>query len=244
MAANPMTQFEVYRIGPEIKVGTFDISFTNASLFMVVSSLAILAIFNLGSKKNSLLPNKLQLMSELSYTFVAKMIADTAGSKARPYFSFIFSLFMFVLFCNMFGMIPYTFTVTSHIIVTFVLASFIFIGVTIIGFIKHGFGYLKLFIPSGVPVVLLPLIVVIEIISYLSRPISLSVRLFANMMAGHTMMKVFGGFVISLGIVGGWLPLSFSVALTGLEILVAFLQAYVFAILTCIYLNDALNLHH
>ena len=141
-------------------------------------------------------------------------------------------------------MIPYSFTVTSHIIITMLLALVIFIGVTIIGFIKHGFGYLKLFVPSGVPVVLLPLIVVIEIISYLSRPVSLSVRLFANMMAGHTMMKVFGGFVVSLGILGGWLPLSFSVALTGLEILVAFLQAYVFAILTCIYLNDALNLHH
>ena len=241
MAANPMTQFEVYRIGPEIKVGAFDISFTNASLFMVVSSLAILIIFNLGSKKYSLLPNKLQLLAELSFTFVSKMIADTAGSKARPYFAFIFSLFMFVLFCNMFGMIPYTFTVTSHIIVTFMLAAFIFIGVTIVGFIKHGLGYLKLFVPSGVPAVLLPLIVVIEIISYLSRPVSLSVRLFANMMAGHTMLKVFGGFVISLGLLGGWLPLSFSVALTGLEILVAFLQAYVFAILTCIYLNDALN---
>ena len=244
MAANPMTQFEVYRIGPEIKVGTFDISFTNASLFMIISSLAILLVFNLGSTKKTVIPSKIQLLAELSYSFVAKMIGDTAGSKARPYFAFIFSLFMFVLFCNMFGMIPYTFTVTSHIIVTFVLASFIFIGVTVIGFIKHGFGYLKLFVPSGVPVILLPLIVVIEIISYLSRPISLSVRLFANMMAGHTMMKVFGGFVISLGIVGGWLPLSFSVALTGLEILVAFLQAYVFAILTCIYLNDALNLHH
>ena len=172
------------------------------------------------------------------------MISDTAGSRAKPYFGFIFSLVMCVLFCNMFGMIPYAFTVTSHIIVTFILASFIFVGVTIIGFMKHGFGYLKLFVPSGVPAVLLPLIVVIEVISYLSRPVSLSVRLFANMMAGHTMMKVFGGFVISLGIVGGWLPLSFSVALTGLEILVAFLQAYVFAILTCIYLNDALNLHH
>ena len=244
MAANPMTQFEVYRIGPEIKIGAFDISFTNASLFMVVSSLAILIIFNLGSKKNSMLPSKIQLLAELSYIFVSKMISDTAGSKAKPYFAFIFSLFMFVLFCNMFGMIPYTFTVTSHIIVTFVLASFIFIAVTIIGFLQHGLGYLKLFVPSGVPIVLLPLIVVIEIISYLSRPVSLSVRLFANMMAGHTMMKVFGGFVISLGIVGGWLPLSFSVALTGLEILVAFLQAYVFAILTCIYLNDALNLHH
>ena len=244
MAANPMTQFNVYRIGPEIKLGAFDISFTNASLFMIISSLAILIIFNIGSKRNSLLPNKIQLLAELSYTFVSKMISDTAGSKAKPYFAFIFSLFMFVLFCNMFGMIPYTFTVTSHIIVTFVLASFIFIGVTIVGFAKHGFGYLKLFVPSGVPAILLPLIVVIEVISYLSRPVSLSVRLFANMMAGHTMMKVFGGFVISLGIVGGWLPLSFSVALTGLEILVAFLQAYVFAILTCIYLNDALNLHH
>ncbi|MDA9961050.1 F0F1 ATP synthase subunit A [Candidatus Pelagibacter sp.] len=244
MAANPMTQFNVYRIGPEIKLGAFDISFTNASLFMIISSFAILIIFNIGSKKNSLLPNKIQLLAELSYTFVSKMISDTAGLKAKPYFAFIFSLFMFVLFCNMFGMIPYTFTVTSHIIVTFVLASFIFIGVTIVGFAKHGFGYLKLFVPSGVPAILLPLIVVIEVISYLSRPVSLSVRLFANMMAGHTMMKVFGGFVISLGIVGGWLPLSFSVALTGLEILVAFLQAYVFAILTCIYLNDALNLHH
>ena len=243
MAANPMYQFNVYRIGPEIKISNVDISFTNASLFMVISSLAILIIFNLGTKRSNV-PNKIQLLSELSYSFIAKMISDTAGSKAKPYFSFIFSLFMFVLFCNMFGMIPYSFTVTSHIIVTFVLASFIFIGVTVIGFIKHGLGYLKLFVPSGVPMVLLPLIVVIEIISYLSRPISLSVRLFANMMAGHTMMKVFGGFVVSLGIVGGWLPLSFSVALTGLEILVAFLQAYVFAILTCIYLNDALNLHH
>ena len=244
MAANPMSQFDVYRIGPEIKIGSFDISFTNSSLFMIVSSLTILFIFNLGSKKNSLIPNKIQLLAELSYSFISKMISDTVGSKGKPYFPIIFSLFMFVLFCNMFGMMPYAFTVTSHIIVTFALALFVFLGVTIIGFIKHGFGYLKLFVPSGVPIILLPLIVVIEVISYLSRPMSLSVRLFANMMAGHTMMKVFGGFVISLGVVGGWLPLSFSVALTGLEILVAFLQAYVSAILTCIYLNDALNLHH
>ena len=244
MAANPMSQFDVYRIGPEIKIGVFDISFTNASLFMILSTVSILLVFNLGSKKNSLLPNKLQLLAELSYTFVSKMISDTAGSKAKPYFAFIFSLFMFVLFCNMIGMLPYAFTVTSHIIVTLVMALFIFISVTIIGFIKHGFKYLNIFVPKGVPIVLLPLITIIEIISYSSRPVSLSVRLFANMMAGHTMLKVFGGFVISLGLLGGWLPLSFSVALTGLEILVAFLQAYVFAILTCIYLNDALNLHH
>ena len=215
MAANPMTQFNVYRIGPEIKVGEIDISFTNASLFMVISVIVILLIFNLGAKKNSIIPSKLQLLGELSYSFISKMISDTAGSKAKPYFSFIFSLFMFVLFCNMLGMIPYTFTVTSHIIVTFVLAAFIFIGVTIIGFIKHGLGYLKLFVPGGVPMVLLPLIVIIEIISYLSRPISLSVRLFANMMAGHTMMKVFGSFVISLGFVGDGFHLAFRLHLQG-----------------------------
>ncbi len=244
MAANPMHQFQVYRIGPEIKFGTVDLSFTNASLFMLLSAVSICLFLYFGSKQKRIIPGRLQLISEIFYNFIAKMISDTAGSKAKPYFPFIFTLFMFVLLCNMIGMLPYSFTVTSHIIVTLVMALFIFVAVTIIGFIKHGFKYLKIFVPQGVPVVLLPLITIIEIISYLSRPVSLSVRLFANMMAGHTMLKVFGSFVISLGLLGGWLPLSFSVALTGLEILVAFLQAYVFAILTCIYLNDALNLHH
>jgi F-type H+-transporting ATPase subunit a len=244
MALNPMHQFEIYKIGPEINLGNINLSFTNSSLFMTISGILILSLLFLGTKKKSLIPSKVQLVTEISYTFVAKMINDTAGSNAKSFFPFIFTLFMFVLFCNMVGMLPYSFTVTSHIIVTFVLAAVVFIGITVIGFIKHGFKYLELFVPKGVPIVLLPLIVVIEIISYLSRPVSLSVRLFANMMAGHTMLKVFGGFVISLGLLGGWLPLSFSVALTGLEILVAFLQAYVFAILTCIYLNDALNLHH
>ena len=244
MATNPMHQFEVYRIGPEIVLGSVNFSFKNSSLFMVLSAATILFLLFISTKKKLLIPTKMQLISEMSYTFVAKMINDTAGSKAKPFFPFIFTLFMFVLFCNMIGMLPYSFTVTSHIIITFILAAIIFIGVTILGFVKHGIRYLELFVPKGVPIVLLPLIVVIEIISYLSRPVSLSVRLFANMMAGHTMLKVFGGFVVSLGLLGGWLPLGFSVALTGLEILVAFLQAYVFAILTCIYLNDALNLHH
>ncbi len=244
MASNPMQQFTVHKIGPEIKIAGIDLSFTNASMFMVISASIIILLLYLGSKDKSIIPSKLQLIAEMFYAFVAKMISDTAGSKAKPYFPFIFSLFMFVLFCNMVGMLPYSFTVTSHIIVTLIMALFIFVAVTIIGFIKHGFKYLSIFVPSGVPAVLLPLITIIEIISYLSRPVSLSVRLFANMMAGHTMLKVFGGFVVSLGVLGGWLPLSFSVALTGLEILVAFLQAYVFAILTCIYLNDALNLHH
>ena len=244
MVINPMHQFEIYRIGPEINIGPANLSFTNASLFMAISSITILFLLFIGTKKKLLIPSKLQLVTEMSYTFIAKMINNTAGSNAKAFFPFIFTLFMFVLFCNMVGMLPYSFTVTSHIIVTFALAASIFIGVTIIGFIKHGIKYLELFIPKGVPFYILPLIVVIEIISYLSRPVSLSVRLFANMMAGHTMLKVFGGFVISLGLLGGWLPLGFSVALTGLEILIAFLQAYVFAILTCIYLNDALNLHH
>jgi F-type H+-transporting ATPase subunit a len=151
---------------------------------------------------------------------------------------------MFILFGNVLGMFPFTFTFTSHIIVTFALAAVVFIGVTVIGFVRHGATFLKLFVPSGVPPFLLPLLVVIEVLSYLTRPISLSVRLFANMMAGHTMLKVFGGFVVALGFLGGWAPLAFVVALTGLEIGIAFLQAYVFTILTCIYLNDAIHLHH
>ena len=244
MAANPMHQFKVHTIGPEIEISGVNLSFTNASLFMAISAVLIITLLLLGTREKKLIPSKAQLLSEMLYNFIAKMISDTAGKKAKPFFPFIFSLFVFILFCNMVGMLPYSFTVTSHIIVTFVLAAFVFVGVTIVGFIKHGIKYLELFVPKGVPIVLLPLIVIIEIISYLSRPVSLSVRLFANMMAGHTMLKVFGGFVISLGLIGGWLPLGFSVALTGLEILVAFLQAYVFAILTCIYLNDALNLHH
>ena len=244
MATNPMQQFNVHKIGTEIKINWIDLSFTNSSLFMLLSAIFILLFLLFGTKEKKIIPGKIQLISEMLYNFIGKMINDTAGKKAKPYFPFIFSLFIFVLFCNMIGMLPYSFTVTSHIIVTLAFAMFIFIGVTILGFVIHGFKYLKIFVPSGVPIVLLPIIMIIEIISYLSRPISLSVRLFANMMAGHTRLKVFGGFVISLGLVAGWLPLTFSVALTGLEILVAFLQAYVFAILTCIYLNDALNLHH
>ena len=193
MAANPMSQFKVNRIGPEIEISGIDLSFTNASLFMIISASLIILMLFFGTREKKLIPGKLQLLSELLYNFIAKMISDTAGKKAKPFFPFIFSLFIFILFCNMVGMLPYSFTVTSHIIVTLTFAIFIFIGVTILGFIMHGFKYLKIFVPSGVPMVLLPVISVIEIISYLSRPISLSVRLFANMMAGHTMLKVFGG---------------------------------------------------
>lgn len=241
-AHSPMAQFEIHRFIP-MEAGGIDVSFTNSSLFMVIALSAITLFLSLSMRRGALVPSRWQSVAELSYEFVANMMRDTVGTSGQKFFPFVFTLFMFVLFTNMLGMIPYAFTVTSHIIVTFALASLVFIGVTVLGFIKHGVGYLKLFVPHGVPTVLLPLIVVIEIISYLSRPISLSVRLFANMMAGHTMLKVFGGFIVMLGFLGGWLPLAFSVAFIGLEILVAFLQAYVFAVLTCIYLNDALHLH-
>lgn len=237
-----MAQFEIHRFIP-MEVGGVDVSFTNSSLFMVLALGLITLFMTMSMRRSALVPSRMQSVAELSYEFVANMMRDTVGSGGQKFFPFVFSLFMFVLFANMLGMAPYAFTVTSHIIVTFALAATVFLGVTVLGFIKHGAGYLKLFVPHGVPAALLPLIIVIEVISYLSRPISLSVRLFANMMAGHTMLKVFGGFIVMLGFIGGWLPLAFSVAFIGLEILVAFLQAYVFAVLTCIYLNDALHLH-
>ncbi len=242
LAIDPMHQFRVETIFP-IHIGGFDVSFTNASLWMVIVAVAISLLTIAGMGKRSMVPSRMQSVAELSYEFVATMLRDNVGDAGKRFFPFVFTLFMFVLFCNMGGMMPYSFTVTSHIIVTFALAFFIFLGVTIIGFIVHGFRFFQFFVPKGVPIVLLPLLVVIEVISYLTRPISLSVRLFANMMAGHTMLKVFAGFVIAMGWLGGFLPLAFMVAFTGLEILVAFLQAYVFAILTCIYLNDALHMH-
>jgi len=240
---SPLEQFEIKRF-MSMEVAGVDLSFTNSSLFMVIA-IALITIFLTWSMRGrALVPSRWQSLAELCYEFVAKMLKDTVGTEGRQYFPFVFSLFMFILFCNLLGMVPYSFTVTSHIIVTFSLAIVVFIGVTIIGFAKHGSHFLKLFVPSGVPVVLLPLLVVIELLSYLIRPVSLSVRLFANMMAGHTMLKVFAGFVVSLGVLLGWAPLLFVIALTGLEIGIAMLQAYVFAILTCIYLNDALHPGH
>ena len=240
--ADPMHQFEIARYF-ELNIGGLDISFTNSALFMVISVILISFFSIFFVRKQALVPSRMQSLVELSYEFVSNMVRQNVGSQGKNYFPFIFTLFMFVLFLNMLGMIPYGFTVTSHIAVTFALAMLIFIGVTIIGFVKHGLGFFGFFVPKGVPIFMLPLLVVIEVISYFTRPISLSVRLFANMMAGHTMLKVFSGFVILMGFLGGWLPLAVMVAFTGLEILIAFLQAYVFAILTCIYLNDALHMH-
>ena len=248
-APDPMHQFEIVEL-VEFKLFDLNLSFTNSSLFMVFSVALIILLTLFTFNGRGTVPTRLQSIAELSYEFVGKMVRDNVGDEGQRYFPFIFCLFMFVLFCNMLGMIPYTFTVTSHIIVTFALAIVIFFGVTAIGFVMHGISFLKFFVPSGVPKALLPLLVVIEVISYLTRPVSLSVRLFANMMAGHTMLKVFGFFVAGMFFSGnlfiaplGVAPLLFITAFTGLEILVAFLQAYVFAILTCIYLNDAIHMH-
>ena len=240
-AHSPLSQFEIKTLVP-IRIGDLDVSFTNSSLMMFITIAAATVFLVGGMSKRAMVPGRWQLTAEISYEFIASMLRDNVGKAGRPYFPLVFSLFIFILFGNMLGMLPYSFTFTSHIIVTFALAITIFIGVTVLGFIKHGIGFVKFFAPAGVPVYLLPLLVPIEIISYLSRPISLSVRLFANMMAGHTLLKVFGGFVIQMSYFG-ILPLAFLVALIGLEILIAFLQAYVFAILTCLYINDALHMH-
>jgi len=239
---SPLAQFEIKTLIP-LQVGQTDVSFTNSALFMTMTVILITLFMVLGMRKRALVPGRLQSVAELSYEFVANLLRDTVGNEGRKYFPFVFTLFMFILFGNMLGMIPYSFTFTSHIIVTFALALVVFLGVTILGFVKHGFHFFSFFVPPGVSVVLWPLMIPIEIISYLSRPISLAVRLFANLTAGHTMLKVFAGFVVSLGVVGGVLPLAFVVALTGLELLIAFLQAYVFTILTCFYINDAIHLH-
>ncbi|WP_072369190.1 F0F1 ATP synthase subunit A [Hyphomicrobium sp. NDB2Meth4] len=238
-----MQQFEIKRLIP-IELFGYDVSFTNASLFMVIA-LAIIPLFYLiAMNRRALVPGRLQSTAELSYEFIANMVRDIVGEKGMKYFPWIFTIFMFILVLNLLGLLPYSFTVTSHIIVTFALAAMVWLIITAIGFMNHGVGFLKLFVPDGVPWWLLPIIVVIELISYLIRPISHSVRLFANMMAGHAMLKVFAGFVIGLGVLGGWAPLVFLVGFTGLELVVAFLQAFIFTVLTCIYLNDAVNMHH
>lgn len=249
MATDPIHQFQISKLIP-IEVGGLDFSFTNSSAFMVATVVAAGAFLFLTTSSRGLVPTRSQSIAEMSYEFIASMLRDAAGTQGMRFFPFVFSLFMFVLVANLLGLFPYFFTVTSHIIVTFALALLVIGTVIVYGFAKHGFGFLKLFVPSGIPGLLVPLVVTIEIISFLSRPVSLSVRLFANMLAGHITLKVFAGFVTSLsalgavGIAGSILPLFMTVAITALEVLVAFLQAYVFAVLTCMYLNDAVHPGH
>lgn len=239
--ASPIEQFQIKPIIP-LHIGGLDVSFTNSSLFMVIAVTLISVLLIMGVKGRSLVPGRLQSIVELAYEFVANMIRNNVGSDGRPYFPFVFSLFMFVLFGNLLGMIPGSFAFTSHLAVTLGLALVVFIGTTIIAFATHGIRFFGFFLPHGTPWYVAPILVPIEVLSYLSRPVSLSLRLFANMTAGHTLLKVFGGFIVAMG-VAGILPMVGVIALTGLEIVIAFLQAFVFAVLTCIYLNDALHMH-
>ena len=238
--ANPVEQFRIEPLVP-LEVGGVNVSFTNSALFMVVSICLVTAFLTLSVRGRALIPGRWQSMAEVLYEFVANMIRDNVGSQGRKYFPFIFTLFMFVLFGNILGMIPYTFTYTSHIIVTFGLAIVVFIGVTIIGFMHHGFHYFRMFFPHGAPLATAVILVPIELISYCSRPFSLAIRLFANMTVGHIILKVMAGFVVALGVFG-IVPMAFLGGVTVLEFGIALLQAYVFTILSCIYLHDAIHM--
>jgi F-type H+-transporting ATPase subunit a len=248
--ADPIHQFQIVKLFTVAKLGGTEIAFTNSAAFMFAIVAVVAGFLIATTGERSLVPGRLQSMSEMTYEFVAGMLKDSTGEAGMKFFPFVFTIFVFVLIANLFGMIPFAFTVTSHIIVTAALAILVFLTVTVYGFMRHGTHFLNVFVPSGVPMYVLPLVVLIELISFLSRPISHSVRLFANMLAGHITLKVFAGFVAGLLGAGAALaplsilPLAMVVALTALEFLIAFLQAYVFAILTCIYLNDALHPGH
>jgi F-type H+-transporting ATPase subunit a len=248
--ADPIHQFEIHNIVSLGSIGGHDIAFTNSALYMAIVVVGIAALLVGASSSRALVPGRMQSIAELSYEFVADTIQSTAGKEGMKFFPFVFTIFMFVLFANVIGIIPYTFTVTSHIIITAALALLVFLTVIVYGIYKNGLRFFGLFVPHGIPIYILPLIVFIEVLSFLSRPISHSVRLFANMLAGHITLKVFASFITLLGgfgiagMAGATLPLALVVALFALELLVAFLQAYVFAILPCIYLNDAIHPGH
>jgi F-type H+-transporting ATPase subunit a len=243
---DPLHQFEIHRIIPLSLFG-YDISFTNASLAMLTSAALTLLILHVATKQKVLIPGRFQMAVESLFSFIAQMLKTHVGPEGFLLFPYVFCLFLFILMGNLLGLLPYSFTFTSHIIVTFSLALLVFVGSIIIGFAKHGMHFFKLFLPDGIPLYVAPLLVPVEIISFLSRPISLAVRLFANMVAGHIMLKIFAGFGVLLAASNFFplalAPLFVNAAMTGFELLVAILQAYVFTILTCIYLNDAINLH-
>jgi F-type H+-transporting ATPase subunit a len=250
VANDPIHQFQIKDLAGPFNVGGLEISFTNSALFMGIAVVTVTGILLAAAARGALVPGRLQSLGEVWYEFIHNMVRNVLGPEGKPFFPLVFSLFSFVLVANMLGMFPYFFTVTSHVVVTASLAVFVVGLVVVVGIARHGLGWFKLFVPHGVPVVILPFISLIEIISFLSRPVSLGLRLFGNMLAGHIVLKVFAGFVVSLagygavGVIGAAAPLVMAVALTALEFLVAFLQAFVFAILTCVYLNDALHTHH
>ena len=243
-AESPLAQFEVSPIFALPRLAGIDMSLTNSSAMMLVSVLVATLFFAIGMRKKAVVPGRLQSLTELTYQFVGGIVDENAGHAARKYFPFILTLFLLILFMNLLGMVPYSFTPTSHIIVTFGMSATVFLGVTMVAIIAQGpVGFFKHFIPEGMPIVLIPIILVIELVSYLARPFSLAIRLAANMIAGHTLLKVIAGFVLPLGIFG-IAPLLFSTVMVGFEIFIAILQAYVFALLSTIYLSEALAEHH
>ncbi|MCA0248068.1 MAG: F0F1 ATP synthase subunit A [Proteobacteria bacterium] len=241
--ASPVEQFAIQNLSaPLFSIGGHEIAITNSAVFMFAAVAVSSVLLVAGAGKAAMIPGRFQAMSELFYEFIANMVRDNVGTAGKKFFPFIFTLFIFTLFGNVLGLIPYGFTFTSHIAVTFFMAFVVFVAVTLIGIFKHGLHFFSLFFPHGAPLFTAPILIPIEIVSYLSRPISLSVRLFANMTVGHVLLKVLAGFVVALGIFGV-VPLAVLVAITALELLIALLQAYIFTILCCIYLNDALHLH-
>ena len=248
-AINPIEQFSLSKL-VDVQIAGHDFSFTNSSLYMAIAVAIACGLMMIGANGGTGIPGRLQALAEMAYEFVAGMVRSAAGEHGMMFFPMVFCLFMFILICNLVGLIPHTFTVTSHIIVTVSMALLVFFTVIIVGIKENGLRFFKLFVPSGVPIYILPLVVAIEIISFLSRPLSHSVRLFANMLAGHITLNVFGGFVVMLLGAGAItkavaiLPFAMTIGLDALELLVAFLQAYVFAMLTCMYLNDALHPGH
>jgi F-type H+-transporting ATPase subunit a len=245
-AIDALSQFE---LSPVLGFLGKAVGFSQANLFMVIAVLLTMGLLVYGMRQRAIVPGRLQSLAETAYEFVHELVTGQVGDEGKRFFPFVFALFMFVLFGNLLGMLPYAFTFTSHIAVTFALAMIVFVLITVVAISIHGMHFFSYFFPEGAPKVLAPLIIPIEVISYLSRPVSLSVRLFANMVAGHVMLKVFATFVVlmgsagAVGIFGAAAPLAVNVALVGFEFLVAFLQAYVFAILTSIYLHDAVHLH-
>ncbi len=240
---SPLDQFKIKKL-VDIEVAGLDLSFTNTSLYMLIATFAIVAFMLIATRKKSLIPTRLQVVAESVYGFLENMVTASLGSEGKKFFPLIFSLFTFILMCNILGMTPYSFTVTSHVAVTFTLAMFAFLAITIFAIARNGFvGFFAMFLPSGVPWWMAPIIFVIEFFSFLIRPITLSVRLFANIVAGHVLLKVVATFIVSLGVIFGILPMAFAIIMTGFELFVAILQSYIFAILVCAYLGEVTKAH-
>ncbi len=241
---NPLDQFRIHPIRDlEFSIFGYDIALTNSALAMFAATALAIFFLSVGMRGRALVPGRWQSMVELIYEFISGMVKDTIGNEGRRFFPAIFTIFIFVLFCNLVGMLPGSFTATSHISITFALAGTIFVAVTLIGIVRHGTHFFSLFLPQGTPLWLMPLMFGIEVIAYFARPVSLSIRLAINMMVGHMLLKVIAGFVIMMGLYWGWIPFPFLLFITGFEFFVALLQAYIFTILTCVYLHDAVHLH-